>query len=150
MKLLSTMLLLTATAFSAQTRPDLSGVWVAVTPQDEEFRHLEVKQDPATLTEIRGAGVGLHTFTYKLDGTETRTATPSHDKEIVSVTTAKWEGASLVLTNAMTFPAGNKATIRQVWSLDADKQLVTELTRRTDRDDATATPNAIRVVYKKK
>src|SRR5215212_7271149 len=111
MKLLVTMLLLAATTFSAQTRPDLSGVWVAVTPQDEEFQQLQVKQDAATLTEIRGAGAGLHTFTYKFDGTDTRTATPSHDAEIVSVTTAKWEGDSLVLTIAMTFPAGNKATI---------------------------------------
>ena len=144
------MALLAVTTFSAQTRPDLSGVWVAVTPQDEEFQQLQVKQDAATLTEIRGAGAGLHTFTYKLDGTDTRTATPSHDKEIVLVTTAKWEGGSLVLTNTMTFPAGNKTIIRQVWSLDSDKQLVTEMTRRTDRDDAATPPKAMRIVYKKK
>jgi hypothetical protein len=149
MKLLVIALLLVAHTVTAQTRPDFSGVWVAVTPQDEEFQTLQVKQDGLTLTEIRGSGGGLHTFTYKLDGTETRTAKPSHDKEIVSVMSAKWEGGSLVLTNVMTFPAGNTAAIRQVWSLDADKQLVTEMTRRTDRDGNTP-PKTMKIAYKKK
>lgn len=149
MKTLATLLLVAATAVTAQTPPDFTGVWVAVTSQDEDFQNLTVKQDSATVTEIRGSGGASHTFTYKLDGTETRTATPSHDKEIVFVTTAKWEGSSLVLTNAMTYPAGNTATIRQVWSLDADKQLVTEMTRRTERDGTTP-PKPMKVVYKKK
>lgn len=149
MKLLAMTLLLAVHTVTAQTRPDFSGAWVAVTPQDEEFQNLQVKQDGATLTEIRGSGGGFHTFTYKLDGKETRTAKPSHNEEIVSVMSAKWEGDSLVLTNAMTFPAGNTATIRQVWSLDADKQLVTEMTRRTDRDGTTP-PKTMKIVYKKK
>jgi hypothetical protein len=65
----------------------------------------------------------------------------------VIITTAKWEGSSLILVTAMTYPAGNKAEIRQVWSLDAQKQLVSEVSRRRDSD--AAPPKPITMVYRR-
>lgn len=143
------MAVLVTSAFAAQSRPDFSGAWISVKPEVGDLQKFQVKQDAVTLTETRGDGGEDHTLTYNLDGTETRKVIPSHgDKEIVILTSAKWDDSSLVLTTAMTYPAGNTQTIRQVWSLDGEKQLVAEITRRSDRDGAPP-PKTVKVVYRK-
>jgi hypothetical protein len=112
---------------AAQSRPDFSGRWVAVSPQAGAGEGLDVKQDANTLTVLRDEV----SITFKFDGSETRTALPVHETdEVVILSNAAWQDNTLVMTMAATYPAGNKVARREVWSLDADGRLSVDFTDR--------------------
>ena len=129
----------------AQTRPDFSGVWVAVGPTFNDFENLEVQQHGSTLIETRSLAGKNRAITYQLDATETRAA---HDNGAVTLASARWDRGALVLTTVTTSVAGHQLTIRQVWSLNANMQLVVEM-RRTDSSGKTP-PETIKVVYERR
>jgi hypothetical protein len=132
----------TASLSAQQTRPDFSGHWVAVLPQDTAGETIDVTQTLTALTEAHGKE---HSFVHKLDGTQSRNAFPSHDSEIVMLSTTAWAGNTLVVTMSTTYSAGNKVDRKQVWSLDASGRLNIELTDRV----GTPSQSVTKLVYKK-
>ena len=137
------VLLMLSGGVDAQSRPDFSGHWVAVLPQETAGESIDVTHTSTTLTEAHGKE---HAVTHKLDGTQSRNAFPSHDTEIVMLSTAAWVGNTLVVRINTTYPAGNKVETRQVWSLDTEGRLNIEFTNRVK----TPEEKVIKLVYKKR
>ena len=135
-------LLLMSGAVDGQGRPDFSGHWVVMLPQENVGESIDVTHTSTTLTEAHGKE---HAITHKLDGTQSRNAFPSHDTEIVMLSTAAWVGNTLVVRTNTTYPAGNKVETKQVWSLDAEGRLTIEFTNRVN----TPAEKVVRLVYKK-
>jgi hypothetical protein len=147
MRLLQTVLTASALvilsgSLDAQSRPNFSGRWIGVLPQENAGEKIDVTHTEATLTEAHG---DEHSITHKLDGTQSRNAFPSHDSEIVMLSTAVWVGNTLVVRINTTYSAGNKVETKQVWSLDADGRLNIEFTNRVN----TPAEKVIKLVYKK-
>ena len=147
MRLLRTVLtvsalLILAGAVNAQSRPNFSGRWVGVAPEDNAGERIDVTHTDTSLTEAHG---NEHSITHKLDGTTSRNTFPSHDTEIVMVSTAQWVGKTLVVKITTTYSAGNKVETRQIWSLDADNRLNIEFTNHMN----SPTEQVIKLVYKK-
>lgn len=120
--------LVAATATFAQKKPDFSGRWVVISPADQAGNEQSVKQDLTTLTTQHDSEGGGHDTTYKLDGSENRGVIRSHDEDLVTLSKAMWDGDKLSITSATTYPGGRKVDSKQVWSLNAEGQLVIEVT----------------------
>jgi hypothetical protein len=140
----------------AQAKPDFSGTWVLVAPQPGAPSTLVIKQDATSVSETDGETADSHTVSVKLDGSETRTTMPAHtapsgqpvfkNDEIVLLSTATWQGNTLVLATAGTYPSGLKRSVVRSWTLGGDNQLQVEVTMRSDNQE----PRTIKAVYKKK
>jgi hypothetical protein len=128
MRLLLAAALVAAASIAAigQERPNFSGRWVAVsaTAGSEQL----VKHDATTFSLLHGSQGADHTATFKLDGTETRNATPSHGSQIVTVAKAEWVGGTVKITQSNVYPDGRKMQSTQLWWLDAQGHLVVEFT----------------------
>ena len=107
-----------AVGLAAQGKPNLSGTWIAVGPQ-QHTRELTIKHDASTLTIEGQPDVPKQSF--NLDGSETKLNAPD-GKPLVW--RAVWEGTKLVVT--VHFPEIQKDIRRVTWAIDADGQLVTE------------------------
>ena len=139
----SAVVLATA-GLNAQNRPDFSGTWVALPPDQGE---VVVKQTATTLEASHDSEGGHgHRFVYKLDGSESRNEIMSHGVAIVTTSRAAWKGAQLTITSSTTYPDGKKSDQVLTWSLDAKGQLVVEGTE-TMSDGGTG---KLRVVSRKK
>ena len=136
------VLLIVSGSADAQSRPNFSGHWVVVLPQENAGESVDVTHTESTLTEAHGKE---HAITHKVDGTQSRNAFPSHDSEIVMLSTAVWVGNTLVVKINTTYSAGNKVERKQVWSLDADGRLNIEFTDRVN----TPAEKVIKLIYKK-
>ena len=108
---------LASVGFAAQTKPNLSGTWIPVGPE-EHIRELTIKQDASTLSVEVQPEAPKHTF--NLDG-ETKMSAPD-GKPLVA--RAAWEGNTLVVT--VYFPEIKQDIRRVSWGIDADGQLVME------------------------
>ena len=117
-----------ASVTAAPQKPNFSGTWVAISPADAVGQEETIKQDTATITTDHGSEGDGHSFTYNLDGSESRQVLTSHGEEIVTLARASWRGDQLIITGKTTYPDGRKLTSNAVWSLDADRQLVIEST----------------------
>jgi hypothetical protein len=123
MKFVTQCLVLVVAAFGAvglpaQGRPNLSGTWIGVGPQ-QNIRELTIKQDDSTLSWEGQPDVAKHTF--KLDGSETTMSAPDGKPLLAR---AVWEGNTLVVT--IHFPEIKQDIRRVTWAIDADGQLVLE------------------------
>jgi hypothetical protein len=123
MKFMTLCLVLAVAAFgavglSAQGRPNFSGTWIGVGPQ-QNIRELTIKQDDSTLSVEGQPDVPKHTF--KLDGSETTMSAPDGKPLLAK---AAWEGNTLVVT--IHFPEIKQDIRRVTWAIDADGQLVME------------------------
>ena len=103
---------------AAQDRPNFSGTWIAVGPQ-QHIRELTIKHDASTLSLEGQPDVARHTF--KLDGSETEMTAPD-GKPLRA--RAAWEDKTLVVT--VHFPELKQDIRRVTWAIDADGQLVME------------------------
>lgn len=109
-----------AVGLAAQERPNFSGTWSAVGPQ-QALRELTIKHDGSTLS-FEGKPPDMVTMrTLKLDGSETEIAAPD-GKPLRAK--AIWEGTTLVVT--IHSPELKQDIRRQTWMIDADGQLVME------------------------
>src|SRR5688500_19240997 len=109
-------------AASAEDKPNFSGKWVAVDAQPAAENagsggrgpggggrglqpgfgpEFTVKQDARTLTITRGGQAPV--LTYKLDGSESRNTMTRDGQQIDQISTAKWEGNTLVIVTQLTF-----------------------------------------------
>ena len=123
MKFVTLCLVLVVAAFgavglAAQDRPNFSGTWIAVGPQ-QAIRELTIKQDGSTLSLEGQPDVTKRTF--KLDGSDTEMSAPDGKPLLAR---AAWEGKTLVVT--IHFPEIKQDIRRLTWVLDADGQLVME------------------------
>jgi hypothetical protein len=107
-----------AVGLAAQDRPDFSGTWIGVGPQ-QGIRELTIKQDASTLS-LEGQP-DVTKLTFKLDGSATEMSAPD-GKPLL--TKAAWEGKTLVVT--IHFPEIKQDIRRVTWAIDADGQLVME------------------------
>ena len=121
MKFVTLCLVLVVAAFGAvglvaQDRPNFSGTWIGVGPQ-QEIRELTIKHDGSTLSVEGQPDVTKHTF--KLDGSETEMSAPDGKPLLAK---AVWKGKTLVVT--IHFPELKQDIRRLTWAIDADGQLV--------------------------
>jgi len=107
-----------AAGLAAQDKPNFSGTWVGVGPQ-QGIQELTIKHDGSTLSFEGKPDVAKYTF--KLDGSETEMSAPD-GKPLLAKTV--WEGNTLVMT--IYFPDIKRDIRRQTWAIDADGQLVIE------------------------
>jgi hypothetical protein len=109
-----------AVGLAAQDRPNFSGTWIAVGPQ-QAIRELTIKHDGSTLS-LEGKPPDVVTKrTLKLDGSETEMTAPDGKPLRLK---AIWEGHTLVVT--VHSPELKQDIRRQTWMIDADGQLVME------------------------
>jgi hypothetical protein len=118
----------------AQEKPNFSGRWVSVPPSTdggaEQLVIHDLKANTLTLQhDSEGDG---HKLVHKLDGTEHRNVLASHGSEIVILSKAQWTGNQLTITSVVTYPDGRRMDSKQVWSIDANGQLIIELTETLD------------------
>ena len=123
MKFVTLSLVLVVAAFgavglTAQDRPNFSGTWIAVGPQ-QAIRELTIKHDDSTLSLEGQPDVTKRTF--KLDGSDTEMSAPDGKPLLAR---AAWEGKTLVVT--IHFPEIKQDIRRLTWLIDADGQLVME------------------------
>jgi hypothetical protein len=107
-----------AVGLAAQGKPNFSGTWIGVGPQ-QGIRELTIKHDGSTLSLEGQPDVAKRTF--KLDGSETEMSAPDGKPLLAK---AVWEGNTLVV--AIHFPELKQDIRRQTWMIDADGQLVIE------------------------
>ncbi len=105
-----------AVGVAAQAKPNFSGTWVGVAPQ-QEIRELTVTHDGSSLSFEGKPDVAKRTFT--LDGSETQMSAPDGKPLLAK---AAWDGNALVMT--IHFPEIKQDIRRQTWTLDADGRLV--------------------------
>ena len=123
MKLVTLCLVLVVAAFgavglAAQDKPNFSGTWIRVGPQ-QAIRELTIKHDGSTLSLEGQPDVTKQTF--KLDGSETEMSAPDGKPLLAK---AAWEGNTLVIT--IHFPELKQDIRRLTWLIDAEGQLVME------------------------
>ena len=134
------------TGVFAQQRPNFSGRWVLVSPVNEAGQQQVVKHDATTLSTEHPSEGGSHGSVYKLDGTQSRNVLTSHGEDIVTLSNATWKGNALTITSATTYPDGRKLDSIQVWSIDAEGQLIVDFTETMTGRQTTK----MRLVYKKR
>lgn len=118
-----------AATLHAQTRPNFTGHWVQISPDEGAGGEQFIKHDATTLATAHDSEGGGHNATYKLDGSEQRITLGSHGSEIVTISRATWQGNTLVIASSTTYPDGRKMTGNDTWSLDAEGRLVIDLDR---------------------
>jgi hypothetical protein len=107
-----------AVGLAAQDRPNFSGTWIVVGPE-QGIRELTIKHDDSTLSLEGQPDVAKRTF--KLDGSDTEMSAPDGKPLLAR---AAWEGKTLVVT--IHFPELKQDIRRLTWAIDADGQLVME------------------------
>ena len=148
-----TLLLLLAMALGpavqgSQDKPNFTGTWVLVSPESAAGQAETIKHDGMTLTRGHDSEGGHgHSFTYKLDGSESRNVLEPHPGEkVVTLARASWEGNTLVIKEITTYPNGRKREVTSRWQLDEKGQLLIDAESTLDgKPQPTMT-----VVYRKK
>ena len=146
------LLAISSVAYAQKT--DFSGTWApdaaAAAPAAGQGRGggmagpMTVKQTADTLTIERKAGENKITMVYKLDGTESENKMMGRGGEVVTKSTAKWDGDKLTITTKQTGQDGTERTSTQTWSLEAGNLVVD-----STRPGREGTPVTSKTVYKK-
>ncbi len=80
------------------------------------------------MTITRGGQAGESTpLTYKLDDSESKNTITRDGQQIEQISTAKWEGNTLVIVTQLNFQ-GNTREMRRVLSLDGGNLLIDQTT----------------------
>ena len=131
-----------ASAVQAVQKPAFSGTWIIQPPNKAAGIEQVVKQDDKTLAVTSNG----RTRTYQLNGVESREARPTRIGEVVMISKAAWEGRTIVITIATSYPNDMKTVEKEIWSIDKQGQLVIEFVETTPGQP----PRAITVTHKKK
>ena len=103
---------------------------------------VSAKQNDKTLS-ITSVG---RTRTYQLNGVEHREATSTRVGEIVMVSKAAWEGRTITITTATSYPNDMKTTEKETWSIDNQGQLVIDFVETAPGQ----APRTMKITHKKK
>jgi hypothetical protein len=129
-------LLVVVVAF-AQGKPNFSGTWTPPAPAAGAGGGggggrggggpMTVTQTDKTLTVERTTQAGTMKTVYNLDGTESKNEMPGRGggAPMVQTSTAKWDGAKLLITTKSEGPNGPMEQV-QTWSMTADGNLQIE------------------------
>jgi hypothetical protein len=141
--LVMAMALLVAGLTYAQAKPDFSGKWAPKVDANAAppaggggggrggmmgGGPMTVKQTATELTTERTMGETVMASTYKLDGSESVNKSQRGE----SKSTAKWDGAKLVIKTVAEGPNGPNETT-QTWSLTGGELSITTTSARGDR-----------------
>jgi len=132
----------TVVAIQAVQKPSFSGIWIIQPPNKAAGVEQIVKQDDKTLS-ITSAG---RTRTYQLNGVEHREATSTRIGEVVMVSKAAWDGRTIVITTATSYPNDMKTAEKEIWSIDNQGQLVIDFVETAPGQ----TPRVMKITHKKK
>jgi hypothetical protein len=123
-------------------KPSFAGTWIIQPPNKVAGMEQIVKQDDKTLS-ITSDG---RTRSYQLNGVDHREARSMRGGEVVMISKAVWEGRTIVITTATSYPNDMKTTEREIWSIDNQGQLVIDYTETTPG----AAARTMKVTHKKK
>jgi hypothetical protein len=148
--IIAAAMLAVATMAYAQ-KPDFSGTWQAEPSANAGGGGgggqrgggggpMMVKQTADTLSIERTMGENKVTQTYKLDGTESENKMMGRGGEMVTKSTAKWDGSKLVISTKSTGQDGQERVQTQTWSMEGGNLVI----ERPGRDGA-----MMKTVYKK-
>lgn len=147
--IIAVAMLAVATVAFAQ-KPDFSGSWTPEAPaagaeggggrRGMMGGPMTVKMTGDTLTTEQTRGENKIVMTYKLDGTPSENKTMGRGGEVVTKSTAKWDGNKLVISTERPGQDGTPMTTTQTWSLEGGNLVI----ERPGRDGATN-----KTVYKK-
>jgi len=132
----------TVIAIQAGQKPSFSGTWIIQPPNKAAGVEQIVKQNDKTLS-ITSVG---RTRTYQLNGVEHREATSTRVGEIVMVSKAAWEGRTITITTATSYPNDMKTTEKEIWSIDNQGQLVIDFVETAPGQ----APRTMKITHKKK
>jgi hypothetical protein len=123
-----------ATLAFAQAKPDFSGAWTPEQAADATgggggrgrgmAGPMTVTQSGDTLTIERTRGENKVTETYKLDGTESENKMTGRGGEVVTKSTAKWDGSKLVISTQRPGQDGAMMTQTQTWSMEGGNLVI--------------------------
>ena len=135
---------LVAVDLSAQNTPNFSGSWTMMASPDASAggggrgggrggfgglgQGATISQDGTALTITRSTQAGETESVYKLDGSESTNTLSFGGNSVEQVSTANWEGSTLVITTRMDM-GGNAIETTMALSLDEEGSLVIESTR---------------------
>lgn len=122
-----------AASLAAQSKPNFSGTWV-MNVAKSDFGPLPASNsrtdvidhtDPSIKVNVSDDGAqGKQDYTLNLT-TDGKEATNTVGGGMETKSTAKWEGANLIVGTKLSFQ-GTDVTIRAVWALSADGKTLTE------------------------
>lgn len=118
----------------AQDKPNFAGSWTLVVDPNAAApggrggmgglgQGATISQDDKSLTITRTTQNGEVKMIYNLDGSESKNMVQGRGGQMEQVSTAKWDGAKLVITTNLQM-GGNAVTRTQTLSLDGSGQLV--------------------------
>jgi len=132
----------TVIAIQSGQKPSFSGTWIIQPPNKAAGAEQIVKQNDKTLS-ITSAG---RTRTYELNGVEHRETMATRVGEVVMVSKAAWEGRTIVITTATSYPNDMKTDEKEIWSIDNQGQLVIDFKETAPGQ----TPRVLKITHKKK
>ena len=131
--IIAAAMLSVATVAFAQ-KPDFSGSWTPDAPAagaEGGGRRgggmggpMTVKMAGDTLTVEQTRGENKVVMTYKLDGTPSENKMTGRGGEVVTKSTAKWEGEKLVISTERPGQDGTPMTTTQTWSLEGGNLVI--------------------------
>ena len=123
MKVLTFVAVVATCAVLAQTKPNFSGTWVAVSGSKEAIgQEITIKHDATSIT-IGHGGSTEHSQTFKLDGKEQIQANLAHPDE-KDTTQARWDGDKVVII--VKLPNGSPH--KRILAMQTDGTMLLEMT----------------------
>jgi len=110
----------TVIAIQAGQKPSFSGTWIIQPPNKAAGVEQIVKQNDKTLS-VTTAG---RTRTYQLNGVESRETRSTRVGEVAMASRAAWQGSTIVITTATSYPNDMKTTEKEIWSINSQGELV--------------------------
>jgi hypothetical protein len=139
--IMAAAMLAVATVAFAQ-KPDFSGSWAPEAPaagaeggggrRGGMSGPMTVTQTADTLTVEQTRGENKVVTTYKLDGSASENKMMGRGGEVVTKSTAKWDGNKLVISTERPGQDGTPMTTTQTWSLEGGNLVI----ERPGRDGA--------------
>lgn len=140
-RLCAVVVLVSLASISAQDRPNLSGIWVAVkdapatlpvAPSAILGARMEIRHTGDTFIFVRPRGAFSIEGTYQIGGPEVRLRSPGTgcQGDAYFIERASWDGTAVVFTSTGILPAGatqpSKVDVRRTLRLDGPDTLVVE------------------------